>query len=107
MSKYQNPKHPEWFRKWQMKFYNSKQWRTLRNEIRNDKRMRCDNCHKLIKGKSICDHRIEVSPENYQDESITLNKRNIDLLCIECHNTKTFSSPINYDVEERKEVNLF
>ena len=107
MSRYQNPKHPEWFRKWQIKFYNSKPWKTLRQEIRNEKKMRCDMCHRLIKGKSICDHRIEVTPDNYQDESITLNKDNIDLLHIECHNTKTFGSPINYNVEERKEVNLF
>ena len=107
MSKFYNTKHPDWFRKWQIKFYNSKRWKDLRQEVRNEKRMRCDNCGKLIKGKSICDHRIEVSPDNYRDESITLSKSNLDLLCIECHNTKTFGVFVSYEVDERKDVNLF
>ncbi|MTV47035.1 HNH endonuclease, partial [Streptococcus pneumoniae] len=53
---FKNPKHSDWFRTWQIKFYNSKPWRTLRNRIRSIKRMRCDMCGRLIHGKSIVDH---------------------------------------------------
>ncbi|MTV80687.1 HNH endonuclease, partial [Streptococcus pneumoniae] len=44
---FKNPNHSDWFRSWQIKFYNSKPWRTLRNRIRTTKRMRCDVCGRL------------------------------------------------------------
>lgn len=104
--KARNSKHSDWFRTWQIKFYNSKHWRTLRNRIRTTKRMRCDVCGRLIHGKSIVDHIIEIDETNYQDESITLNEDNLQLLCLECHNTKTFQSKINLNLENRN-INLF
>lgn len=103
---YRTPKHSDWFRAWQIKFYNSKPWRTLRNKIRKAKRMRCDMCGRLIHGKSIVDHIIEIDETNYQDESITLNEENCQLLCLECHNTKTFQSKINLNLDNRN-INLF
>ena len=106
MAYFKNPKHSDWFRTWQIKFYNSKPWRTLRNRIRTIKRMRCDMCGRLIHGKSIVDHIIEIDESNYQDESITLNEDNLQLLCLECHNTKTFQSKINLNLENRN-INLF
>lgn len=102
-----NPKHSPEFRKWQQKFYNSKEWKLLRDEVRNEKRMRCDDCHKLIKGKSICDHIEEITDENKWNSRITLNKDNLQLLCLECHNTKTFAEKTIFDVQERRDVNLF
>lgn len=106
MAYFKNPKHSDWFRTWQIKFYNSKPWITLRNRIRSTKRMRCDMCGRLIHSKSIVDHIIEIDETNYQDESITLNEDNLQLLCIECHNTKTFQSKINLNLENRN-INLF
>jgi len=106
MAYFKNPKHSDWFRTWQIKFYNSKSWRTLRNRIRSTKRMRCDMCGRLIHSKSIVDHIIEIDETNYQDESITLNEDNLQLLCLECHNTKTFQSKINLNLENRN-INLF
>lgn len=43
--------------------------------------MRCDMCGRLIHSKSIVDHIIEIDETNYQDESITLNEDNLQLLC--------------------------
>lgn len=106
MAYFKNPKHSDWFRTWQIKFYNSKPWITLRNRIRSTKRMRCDMCGRLIHSKSIVDHIIEIDESNYQDESITLNEDNLQLLCLECHNTKTFQSKINLNLENRN-INLF
>ncbi|HGR7016223.1 TPA: HNH endonuclease, partial [Streptococcus pneumoniae] len=37
-------------------------------------------CGRLIHGKSIVDHIIEIDETNYQDESITLNEDNLQLL---------------------------
>ena len=106
MAYFKNPKHSDWFRTWQIKFYNSKPWITLRNRIRSTKRMRCVMCGRLIHSKSIVDHIIEIDETNYQDESITLNEDNLQLLCLECHNTKTFQSKINLNLENRN-INLF
>lgn len=106
MAYFKNPKHSGWFRTWQIKFYNSKPWIILRNRIRSTKRMRCDMCGRLIHSKSIVDHIIEIDETNYQDESITLNEDNLQLLCLECHNTKTFQSKINLNLENRN-INLF
>jgi len=106
MAYFKNHKHSDWFRIWQIRFYNSNPWRTLRNRIRTTKRMRCDMCGRLIHGKSIVDHIIEIDETNYQDESITLNEDNLQLLCLECHNTKTFQSKINLNLENRN-INLF
>lgn len=100
-------KHDKAFRAWQLKFYNSKAWRELRNEVREEKGMRCDMCGKLIRGKSIVDHIEEITPKNKDDESITLNKDNLQLLCLKCHNSKTFEYIPSLDLEKRKDVNLF
>lgn len=95
------------FRKWQHKFYNSKQWKDLRNEVRRRKRMTCDVCHRFIRGKSICDHIKEITPENKDSLEVILNFENLQLLCFECHNAKTFGEKINFVIEKRKNVNLF
>lgn len=101
-------KWPEWFRLWQQSFYHSKRWIALRDEKRIEARHRCAECGELIKGKGIVDHIEEITPDNYMDESITLNKANTRYICFECHNTKTFaSSSTNFELNQRKEVNLF
>ncbi|HFU4203812.1 TPA: HNH endonuclease [Streptococcus suis] len=68
--------------------------------------MRCDECKQLIRGKSIVDHVVEINPDNYQDDNITLGEDNLQLLCIECHNSKTFRSRINFEMTNRS-INLF
>ncbi|HGK8342512.1 TPA: HNH endonuclease [Streptococcus pyogenes] len=37
---------------------------------------------------------------------MTLNEDNLQLLCLECHNTKTFQNKINLNLENRK-ISLF
>jgi len=95
------------FKKWQDKFYHSARWIELRNLIRNRDRMRCRVCGKLIRGTSIVDHVTEITKDNCKDESITMNPDNLQLLCIDCHNSKTFGKRINYSIDGRGDVNLF
>lgn len=110
MNKYQ--KHPYWFRLWVQRFYNSKDWKALRQKIRNKNKMRCSFCKLLITGKSICDHIVEINPNNYKDINITMNENNLRLLCLPCHNKRTFKGiakqkPIDFDLKKRKSINLF
>lgn len=81
------------------KFYNSKHWITCRQSFRS-KRVAidggmCQDC----KGNLgyIVDHIVELTPLNIDDVNITLNHENLQYLCLECHNTKTFqkNSPVS------------
>ena len=109
----------ETFRQWQNKFYTSAKWIRLRNEYRNEKKMRCEHCGRFITGVSIVDHIEEITPFNKDDKDITLNKDNLQLLCIECHNKKTFTGKesklkgikrdrkTDFNLEEREDINIF
>jgi 5-methylcytosine-specific restriction endonuclease McrA len=103
------PKHPAWFREQMHQFYQSKAWKALREQVQNDYRMRCAGCGKLILGRAIVDHITEINPDNHDDEQITLNPANLQLLCHPCHNRKTFGvlEPFDGDLNCRKNVNLF
>ena len=98
---------PAWFRRWQGGFYKSRAWLATRDAVRDERRMRCEECGRLIRGKSIVDHVVEVTPDNYQDPEVTLGRGNLRLLCLECHNKKTFAGRIDFDLRNRKDVNLF
>lgn len=104
---YNNKKHPEWFMKWQKKFYKSDLWINTRDQVRDRDGMTCCKCKNFIYGKSIVDHIIEMNPENYLVWEISLNPENLQLLCMECHNKKTFEIVNEFNLEKRKDVNLF
>lgn len=105
-----NGQYPTWFRDWQKKFYKSKEWRKLREEILKDRGMISDYSHTLITGKAVVDHIIEITPSNYEDESITMGWDNLQLLSFEEHNRKTFGTldkdDFKYDLDNRSD-NLF
>jgi 5-methylcytosine-specific restriction endonuclease McrA len=75
-------------------FYNSAAWKKVRkafisNRISIDGGV-CQHCKKEL--GYIVDHIKELNPENINDTSITLSWSNLQYLCLECHNTKTFGS---------------
>lgn len=74
------------------KFYNSSLWKRCRTafisyRISVDGGM-CQHCGKEL--GFIVDHMKEITPENINDPEITLSHHNLQYLCLECHNTKTF-----------------
>lgn len=85
-------KHNDEFKSWQKKFYKSKDWIKLKNYIAFNRDLGiCQMCKRHItSGKWIVDHLEEINPSNKNDKSITLNSENLQLLCISCHNKKTF-----------------
>ncbi|MEG0297673.1 MAG: HNH endonuclease signature motif containing protein [Clostridium sp.] len=80
------------------KFYRSKAWLIFRQTILLDrtvdkdtgelKPIRCEHCgDKIIESKFIqLHHVIELTPDNINDVSITLNPDNIEVICQSCHN---------------------
>lgn len=85
------------------KFYKSKAWQKCRASFIAEREAidggLCEHCRK--KRGYIVDHIEEITPENIDDVDIILNHNNLQYLCLECHNTKTFKK--HHAVEE----NLF
>lgn len=79
------------------KFYKSKAWQDCRASFIGERRSidggLCEHCRKKI--GHIVDHIEEISPDNINDVNITLNHKNLQYLCLNCHNTKTFSKHKN------------
>lgn len=74
------------------KFYNSKQWRKCRaSYIMTVPDGLCEHCN--YNAGYIVDHIKEINSNNINDPMITLNHDNLQYLCLECHNKKTFGQP--------------
>ena len=72
-------------------FYNSVRWKTCREQYIKAMPMHmrglCENC--FTKGKHTLGeelhHKIWLTPKNIHDGNITLNHKNLILLCFDCH----------------------
>ena len=73
-------------------FYSTPEWIKVRDAVKKRDRMICQSCKKPITGRYIVDHIIPLSLENYHDAKVSLNPDNLQLLCQDCHNKKTFSN---------------
>lgn len=74
-------------------FYQSKEWRTLLAQLRMERldengEIICEYCGKPITRKYdlIGHHRVELTEDNVNDLSISLNPENIDFVHHRCHN---------------------
>ncbi|MFC3883763.1 HNH endonuclease [Bacillus songklensis] len=65
------------------KFYKSAAWRKCRDAYFLSQHGLCERCSDP---GLIVHHKIYISPENINDPSITLNPKNLELLCQTCHN---------------------
>lgn len=71
-------------------FYQTPRWLKVRDEIKIRDKMTCRSCGRPIIGRYVVDHIKPVTLENMYDWDISLNPENLQLLCLECHNEKTF-----------------
>ena len=79
----------------QQSFYKSKEWVKFRNVIISERTQAdgyvyCDMCHKPILKRYdlIIDHITELTDDNVNDISISLNPDNVRCLHFECHNKR-------------------
>lgn len=74
------------------KFYNSTAWRKCRTSYINSLvDVHCEHCQ--FNHGYIVDHIEEININNITDPMITLNHDNLQYLCLDCHNKKTFGKP--------------
>lgn len=80
----------KWFAK---QFYHSKRWLSCRASFIAQRRGidggMCQHCRARL--GYIVDHIVELTAENITDAEVALNHENLQYLCVECHNRKTFS----------------
>ncbi len=77
-------------------FYNSKQWNQIRKNLIAERSQKtngnliCEYCGKVITnfGDAEVDHIRELTTENINDISISLNADNLKIACHACHNQK-------------------
>lgn len=73
---------------WAKKFYNSKEWRALRERLIVEAHFLCAECGEnyLKDSAQLVGHHItELTPANIQDVNIALNPANIKIICRRCH----------------------
>jgi 5-methylcytosine-specific restriction protein A len=64
-------------------FYNSKEWQKCRHAYITSVFGLCERCkHEGY----ILHHKVKLTPNNINDQSVTLNFDNLQYLCTECHN---------------------
>jgi predicted kinase len=69
-------------------FYASEEWINLRLHLIAERGNKCERCKEII-GRSkdlIGHHKIELTPENVHDRTISLNPELIEIICFDCHN---------------------
>ena len=67
-------------------FYNSKRWKDTQRIYKQSKYGICERCGRPC--GTIVHHKIHLNETNINNPDITLNFDNLELLCIDCHNTE-------------------
>ena len=77
---------------WAKQFYHSKKWQDCRRSYIDNRRLidgaTCEHCKE--RPGYIVDHIVELTPENITNAEVALNHDNLQYLCLDCHNRKTF-----------------
>lgn len=88
---------------WASKFYHSKAWLACRrsyiaSRIQIDGGL-CEHCHR--KPGKIVHHKIYLTRRNVNDPTITLNHRNLEYVCQDCHNDEHLGdhAPLRYRLD--------
>lgn len=89
-------------------FYKSKAWQRVReNVMQRDGRL-CVDCLKagIYRPAEEVHHIEELTPENINDPSISLNMANLVSLCRECHQKRHGARQNRYKVDEFGRVTI-
>lgn len=72
---------------WAVAFYKSKAWKDCRAGYAASVGYLCESCLEkgIYKPGEIVHHKQELTPENINDPTVTLNWENLKLVCRDCH----------------------
>ena len=88
------------------KFYSSQAWADCREAYRRSVHGLCETCAKkgLIVPGEIVHHIIELTPDNIDDPSVTMDWNNLRLVCREHHAAEHGARKKRYTVDEMGHV---
>jgi len=77
-------------------FYKSAAWQVARQIKYQEQDGRCERCKRV--GEEV-HHKIRLTIQNVADITVSLNQKNLELLCKDCHNKehKRFSKQQQFD----------
>ena len=80
-------------------FYQSTGWRKIRNTYLAMQNNLCERCAKkgLINTTKIVHHKVYININNIHDVNITMNLKNLEALCQDCHNKEHFKRKNRFD----------
>lgn len=83
-------------------FYFSTAWRSCREAYAKSVGGLCERCLErgLYVPGEIVHHKVHITPENINDESVTLSWDNLELVCRECHADEHRRVKKRYKVDE-------
>ena len=69
-------------------FYKSRAWKDCRSQYLDRVNHLCERCQSkgIFVPARFVHHKIYLDDSNYRDASISLNFRNLEALCFDCHN---------------------
>ena len=84
------------------KFYKSQAWKDTRDAYSKSVGCLCEKCKKkgLIVPGEIVHHKVHLTPQNINDPNVTLNWKNLELLCRECHAIEHGARQRRYTIDE-------
>lgn len=86
-------------------FYHSGSWKKQREYIKAVRFGLCERCLKrgVFKKGEIVHHKIHLTPENINNKDVTLNEKNLELLCRDCHAEEHKDERDTYYGEKRRQ----
>ena len=89
-------------RKFAKPLYKSTAWQRCRSDYSKSVGGLCERC--LAKGiyrpGVIVHHKVYLTEENIRDPEVALNFKNLELLCLDCHNEEHEKVRLRYQVDE-------
>jgi len=84
-------------------FYNTTEWKLVRENYRKKVGGLCENCLKkgIYNPCEAVHHKIHVSVKNMYNPEITLNEGNLVALCRECHGEQHRKSNDRYKIDKQ------
>jgi len=67
------------------RFYNSQAWKRTQAAYMASQNFLCERCGNLAR---IVHHKKHITPQNIHDITVTLDWKNLEALCIDCHNAE-------------------
>jgi 5-methylcytosine-specific restriction endonuclease McrA len=83
-------------------FYKSREWQVCREAYLTKVGRLCEECMKAgrITPAVIVHHKVELTENNIDDPSITINPQNLEAVCVQCHNDIHEKRKTRYTVDE-------